>query len=79
MKKVYSNHHVVPTSRGGGNGKTTLLPKLFHAAWHVVFGNLYGDELLIFVSQVNRLLENDTITPAQLNKLREQIKERRTK
>jgi hypothetical protein len=75
LKKVYSEHHVIPRSRGGEKEKIVLLPKLFHTGWHIVFGNLYGKEIEIFIKEVNHLLKiKDTISAHELEQLRNRIK-----
>ena len=75
MKKIYNEHHVVPRSRSATSNKTVNLPKLFHASLHFVFGNLYGDELVIFIKMFNKLLETrESITANDLEFIRNKIK-----
>lgn len=75
MKKVYSEHHVIPRSRGGEKYRTVLLPKLFHTAWHVVFGNLKREEILAFTAKVLSLMEvKETISAHELEQLRTKLK-----
>ncbi len=70
----YTSHHHPPESRGGT--QTTELPKKFHQAFHVVFHNLKGDELLVFLKELQMLLERqDKVTAGELHDLREAIKE----
>jgi len=69
------SHHEVPRSRGGKDGKVVFLPKDFHSAWHIVFGNMMREEIVEFVSEVNKMMiEQDTITAKELDSLRERIK-----
>lgn len=55
---IYNNHHVIPTSRDNRTkGEETinekvLIPKKFHAAWHVIFVNLYDEEAVIFLERI---------------------------
>lgn len=80
MKKLYSEHHTVPRSRGGEKERTVYLPKLFHTSLHVVFGNLYGDEFVVFIKAINVLMEKrTTITANDLEVLRTEIKRRSEK
>lgn len=71
-KKNYSYHHEVPRSRGGE--RVVELPKEFHSAFHKVFQNLYGDECVRFIEEVNRMMLGDKITSNELHELRERIK-----
>ncbi len=77
-KRVYSSHHVRPRSRKETKlplDKEINLPKLFHSSWHFVFGNLFGREVELFVQEVNKIMdEQETITPKQLEDLRNEIK-----
>ena len=76
MKKKYSEHHTIPRSRGGKT-ETVFLPKLFHASWHVIFGNLYGDEIVLFIKAVNLLMKTKTyISANELEILRLETKRR---
>ncbi len=55
--------------------KTVGLPKGFHKAFHEVFGNLYGQELILFVTELNSLMEiKDSISGEQLESIREKVK-----
>ena len=70
---TYTEHHHPPQSRGGT--QTTELPKKFHQSFHVVFHNLKGDELLVFIKDLLILLEEkEKITAGELHDLREAIK-----
>ncbi len=58
----YDCHHVLPRSRDPRNeyfkdDQIVELPKKFHAAWHVLFANLYGDEIILFLTEVFTVLE----------------------
>jgi hypothetical protein len=75
LKKVYSGHHVVPRSRDASSERVVELPKLFHTALHVVFENLYGQEMITFIQVLNAKMERqETITPKELNLLRQMIR-----
>ncbi len=75
MKKVYSKHHVVPTSRNKDSKKVTELPKLFHASWHVLFENLYDKEIEVFIRIINdRMKKQEVITAKELSALKQKIK-----
>ena len=75
MKKPYSEHHILPRSRDATSKKTVNLPKLFHVSFHFVFGNLYGEELVVFIKTLNNLLEiRETITANDLEFIRNKIK-----
>jgi hypothetical protein len=46
-----SEHHIVPTSRGGEDlpeNKISLNPKI-HSAWHTLFGNLLPEEVITLI------------------------------
>ncbi len=59
-------------------GKTVSLPKNFHSSWHLVFENLYGDECITFIEEVNRLMNaKNEVTGNDLHELREKIKKYR--
>lgn len=60
----YDNHHVTPSSRDDRPSiyrydQVVELPKKFHAAWHVLFLNLYGREILIFLERLFYILRRD--------------------
>lgn len=70
-----SKHHVRPRSRRGATNKTVKLPDGFHKALHIVFGNLHGQEFILFITELNRLMETrDMITGEQLESIRDKIK-----
>ncbi len=74
MKKEYSNHHARPQSRFTG-GNEVLLPKKFHSAWHLLFGNMCGREIELFIKEVNKLmLIKDKITAGELEEIRKEVK-----
>ena len=76
MVKDYkkSNHHNIPSSRSKF-GKEVKLPDKFHKSWHILFGNLYGREIELFIEEVNDLMDElDEITNRDLAKIRERIK-----
>ena len=76
MKKLYSEHHVIPRSRGGEKYRTVLLPKLFHTAWHIVFGNLKREEILAFTARILSMMEKQhKITAGELEQIRTNLKE----
>lgn len=75
MKKVYSNHHVVPRSRDASSHRTVELPKLFHTALHIIFENLHGQEMILFMQILNTKMEKqEIITPKELSLLRQMIR-----
>ena len=77
MPKEYkkSEHHVRPTSRCPHSKKTVILPNKFHSAFHAVFGNLYEQECIIFLQEINALMEEqEEITNKDLARIREEIK-----
>jgi hypothetical protein len=70
-----SRHHVRPRSRKGKSNKLVRLPKGFHRAFHEVFGNLYGQEVVLFTKQLNMLMESKKgISGEDLEALRDHIK-----
>lgn len=70
---TYNEHHIVPSSRGGK--ETVEVHKNFHDAWHTLFGNLYGEEIQLFVKDVQVLFEQkEKINAKELHELREEIK-----
>lgn len=71
---TYTEHHWPPRSRGGT--ETTELPKAFHQAWHVLFQNMTGEEIKLFIIDMLILFEQkDKITAGELHDLRKEIKE----
>jgi len=74
LKNEKSNHHVTPTSRSRF-GREVTLPKKFHSAWHVIFGNLYGREAELFIEEVNEMMDfEEEITNDDLRKARERTR-----
>lgn len=54
-KPFPENHHIIPSSRGGGNETKNILvdiPSDLHWAWHRVFGNLTPMEILTTLARV---------------------------
>lgn len=55
---TYTDHHVTPTSRDDRpKGVETidervLIPAKFHAAWHIIFLNLYDEETIEFLERI---------------------------
>ena len=54
---LYNRHHVTPSSRDHRHpeiktDEVVKLPEKFHAAWHGLFANLYGEEVLIFLNKL---------------------------
>ncbi|MEA2088694.1 MAG: hypothetical protein U9O55_02550 [Patescibacteria group bacterium] len=49
-----SRHHIIPSTRGGGDEKENIkmLPRGFHNNWHDVFGNLTPLESIQFIKEV---------------------------
>ena len=78
MKRQSNQHHVKPRSRDHSSKRTVELPKGFHTAIHIVFGNLYGDEMVYFIQELNRLMKTkSSITGKELEEIRNKVKERR--
>ena len=74
QKRHLNKHHCIPRSRGGHLGKTTLIPIEFHRAWHIVFENLYGDERIKFIEELNRAIDiKNEVTGKDIEGLRERI------
>ncbi len=53
----YNNHHVVPRSRDSRlpelkDDQVVKVPEIFHRAWHILFLNLYGKEIISFLERV---------------------------
>jgi hypothetical protein len=72
MAHQYSDHHSRPRSRGGK--RTVLIPEKLHEAWHTIFGNLYGDEAVQFIEELNELFKNKKVSMAEINSLRKQCR-----
>ena len=76
-KSRFTHHHIIPRSRGVDYKVTVLLPEGFHDAFHTIFDNLYGAEIRMFVERLEMMMkEQDSITNADLSKLRYSIKRR---
>mgnify|MGYP000128986229 CR=1 FL=1 len=70
----YTEHHHPPKSRGGT--KTVELPENFHDAWHTLFENLKGKELLKFIVRIHQLMDRqDKITSKEIYDLQQEVKE----
>ena len=70
---TYTNHHIKPKSRGGT--KTTKLPKAFHQSWHVLFQDMYAEEIIIFIKDLQTLFaQKNKVTAKELHDLRKEIK-----
>lgn len=71
MHKMVEHHHP-PKSRGGG--KTVELPKTFHEAFHTVFQDLKGRELITFLVRLHQMMDRqDKITSKQIHVLRQEV------
>lgn len=44
----HTTHHLLPTSRGGGNDPQNLrrIPDEVHRAWHYIFRNMVPEEVI---------------------------------
>lgn len=74
-KRRNNEHHCVPKSRGGYMGKVVIIPKNLHDAWHCLFQNLYDEECVKFIEELNRMMNvKNEITMKCLDDLRERIK-----
>ena len=77
MKSESNQHHLTPRSRNHNSRKTVGLPKGFHTGLHIVFGNLFGQEMVDFIKELNLMMENhDKITGKDLEALRDKVKGR---
>jgi len=69
----YNDHHIIPSSRGGK--RTVRLPEEFHGAWHILFQNMYGEEILLFIKDLQTLFQQkDKVSAREIHDLREEIK-----
>jgi len=69
----YVSHHSPPEARGGT--ETVELPKTFHSAYHTVFQDLKGQELIRFIVELHQLMERqDKVTSREIHDLRQDIK-----
>jgi hypothetical protein len=75
---VRSKHHIKPRSRRRAKSKIkkeVYLPGAYHEAMHIVFGNLFGEEQVIFISRLHDLMmTKDEITGDDIKLLQERIK-----
>ena len=77
MKKANNRHHEIPRSRLHCSRRTVEIPSGFHTALHCVFGNLFRDEMVEFIKELNLMMENhDKITGKDLEALRDKVKGR---
>ncbi len=74
-----NKHHVEPKSRitkKGKNCKKVKVPVNFHSSWNMIFDNLYGEELVVFIKRMNFLMETEReITWKDINKIRIETKD----
>jgi len=73
----YTTHHINPRSRCNGNypGLTVELPKQFHDALHIVFGNLRPEEMIIFLKEITKeMKQREVISGVDIILLRDRIK-----
>lgn len=72
-KRKFSNHHVVPKSRGGKH--TCAIPKKLHESWHHVFSNLTPEEACAFVREFQKMMMNrNEVRWKDINALRDKIR-----
>ncbi len=75
MKKHNKKRFVAPSSRPEF-GKEVTLPKKFCNAFHLVFEDLYGKEMELFVQELNDLMDEvEEISEQDLNDIRKKVKE----
>jgi hypothetical protein len=72
-----TEHHVIPRGRGGTHKDVTLWPGKFHAAFHVVFGDLTPDECMELVACIST--PGTFWTGTKLRDLRRTIKKEKEK
>ena len=75
----YTIHHITPKSRlrKGQKEQTVQLPKLFHSAWHLLFDNLYGQEIIEFIIEFQQKMRCQLlITEVEIMLLQQNIKSR---
>ena len=71
-KRKKSNHHVIPSSRGGKH--TCSIPDNFHKSWHHIFSNLTPEEICLFVRKLqNLMMSRNEIGWDDINRIRNQI------
>lgn len=79
---TYNDHHVTPTSRDDRpKGVKTieekvLIPANFHAAWHIIFLNLYDEETIEFLEKIFFIPKDkkDNIDYCELTEIIESLK-----
>ena len=82
---VYDNHHVRPSSRDNRPkickyDQIVELPEKFHASWHILFLNLYGKEVILFLERLFYLLKkNSQFSYHEFNRHVKNIREGRAK
>ena len=61
-KKRTTNHHLQPRSRGGCSCDSNLVgkPSYIHRGWHMLFGNLYGEEVIQLLHLLRLVFGNKT-------------------
>lgn len=82
-----TKHHLVPRSRGGGEIEKNIIkiPDRYHAALHILIGNLNPEEALIFFEKVflgkgrKRSWKADEIYQLQLKLQAETLKKEKEK
>lgn len=49
-----TKHHVIPRSRGGGEITRNIIkiPDRYHAAYHILFGNMTPKEAVVYLKKV---------------------------
>jgi hypothetical protein len=73
-----NKHHVEPKSRTKENKrcKKVKIPTNFHSSWNMIFSNLYGEELIVFIKEINFLMETEEeINWKDINRIRNEIRE----
>ena len=74
--KEYTTHHWKPKSRGGDDKTTVKLPAEFHRAWHALFQNLYGSEIIYFLTLLaEEMRESEKVTSHKISEIRSKAKE----
>lgn len=71
-KKGLTEHHVTPRARGGTVKDITLWPGKFHAAFHIVFGDLKPEECAELLRRIS--IPGTFWTGRAICDLRKQIK-----
>ena len=74
MKNHGSRHHF-PDCKSRGGDRMVTLPRKFHQAWHILFGNLNADEVMYFLNEVMFLMETQNkVSSAEIETLRREVK-----